>query len=139
MVDLTEYAEAINGALMAGSPCVVATVDADGRPNLGLKGSVMVFDAQHLAFWERTHRQTLANLRARPHVAVLYFNYGKRVYARFQGEAVVHESGPVREQIMARVIAPELERDPERKGFGVLVKVDSVSDVFKQMAQAQKA
>lgn len=137
MVELTPYAEAINGALLDGSPCILATVGDDGRPNLGLKGSMLVFGDQHLAYWERSGGQTLANLRAHPHVAVLYFNYGKRMYARFYGDAEVHETGPTREQIMARVIAPELDRDPERKGYGVLIRVTDVSEPFKQMAQAR--
>jgi len=139
MVDLTQYAEAVNGALMDGSPCIVATVDDQGRPNLGLKGSAMVFDGQHLAYWERTHGQTQSNLRAHPHVAVLYFNYGKRLYLRMYGDAEIHETGQMREQILARVIAPELERDPERKGYGVLIRVHDVSEPFKQMAQASKS
>jgi len=139
MVDLAQYAEAINGALMDGSPCSVVTVDEQGKPNIGLKGSVLVFDGQHLAYWERTHGQTMANLRVRPHVAVLYFNYGKRLYVRFYGDAEVHETGPVRDQIMARVIAPELDRDPERKGYGVLIRVHSVSEPFKQATQTQSA
>lgn len=131
MVDVSQYAEAVNGALAEGSPCSVVTVDEQGRPNIGLKGSVMVFDAQHLAYWERSHARTEANLRARPHVAVQYANLSKRQYVRFFGQAEVHESGPVREQIMARVIAPELNRDPERRGFGILIRVESVVDPFR--------
>lgn len=139
MVDLAPYAEAVNGALADGVPCVLATVDEQGRPNLGFKGSVLVLDGEHLAYWERTRGHHLANLRARPYVAVQYFNYSKGLYVRFYGEAEVHEQGPVREQIMARVVAPELERDPERKGYGVRIRVTEVSEPFKQMqAQAQQ-
>jgi general stress protein 26 len=136
VVDLTPYAEAVNGALASGHPCILATVDPDGRPNLGFKGSMLVFDREHLAYWERTFGRHLANVRARPHVAVLYFDYDKRMYVRFYGEAEVHERGPVRDQIMARVVQPELDRDPERKGFGVLIRVTEISEPFKQMAQA---
>ncbi len=141
MIDLTQYASAIDGALLDGAACTLATVDEHGRPNLGLKGSVMVFDGQHLAYWERSQGRHLANLRAHPHVAVQYFNYSKGFYLRLYGEAEVHEQGPVRDQIMARVIAPELQRDPERKGVGVLIRVTEVLDPFKQMreAPAQKA
>lgn len=140
MIDLTQYADAVNGALADGVPCVLATVSEAGRPNLGFKGSVMVFDGEHLAYWERAGGQHLANLRVRPYVAVQYFNYSKGMYVRFYGEAELHEQGPVREQIMARVVAPELERDPGRKGYGVLIRVTDVSEPFKQMqAQAQKA
>lgn len=137
MVELTQYGEAINGALLDGSPCIVATVDEQGRPNMALKGSVLVFDGEHLAYWERSQGHSLANLRARAHISVMYFNYGKLLYLQFHGEAEVHEEGPVRDQIMARVIAPELERDPERKGYGVLIRVHDVSEPFKQMAQAR--
>jgi uncharacterized protein len=128
--DLTDYAEAIDSALAEGAPCVVATNGENGIPDLGFKGSVLVFDKDHLAYWERTRGQTLENLRKSPGMAVLYFNRARGKMLRFFGEATVIEDGPVRDQVMARVVEPELNRDPERKGAAVLLRVDTVHDPF---------
>ena len=38
----------------------------------------------------------------------------------------IHKEGPVREQIMGKTVAAELEKDPDRKGYGVLVTVNRV-------------
>jgi predicted pyridoxine 5'-phosphate oxidase superfamily flavin-nucleotide-binding protein len=127
MIDLSEYAEPVGVALAEGSPCLIATANARGEPSLGYKGSFVVFDREHLAFWERSLGETLANLRENPRAAVLYRNRDRNLHVRFHGEAMLHESGEIREQIMARTPEAELNRDPERKGIGVLIRVDTVS------------
>ena len=134
-IDLTEYADAINQALAEGTFCVMATQGTDGIPNIGFKGSVLVFDQDHLAYWERTRGQHFANLRVNPGVAVLYFSRERCKYLRMYGRAELHEDGPVREQIMARVPEPELERDPERQGVGVLIRVDRLVEAFGGVSQ----
>ena len=50
--------ELIDNAGLNGMACFVATASKDGEPDLGPKGSVMVFDDQSLAFWERVLRTT---------------------------------------------------------------------------------
>jgi hypothetical protein len=45
---------------MDGYPCKLATFGADG-PNFSLKGSMLLFDDQPLAYWERSKR-ALQNL-----------------------------------------------------------------------------
>jgi hypothetical protein len=42
------------------------------------------------------------------------------------GHAEVLSEGPVRQEIMDRTIALELDRDPERKGSGILIRIDRV-------------
>ena len=91
---------------------------------------MMVLDQDHLAYWERTLGQHLENLRRSPGAAVLYFNRERRQYVRFFGQADLHGDGAVREQVMERTIAAELERDPERKGIAVLIRVDRIEDPF---------
>lgn len=137
-VDITEYADAINNALADGTFCVVATNGADGVPNVGFKGSVMVFDADHLAYWERTRGAHHANLQRSPGVAVLYFNRERGRHLRFYGRAEVHEDGPIRDEIMARTVSAELERDPERAGAGVLIRVDTVEDAYAGRTQRRE-
>jgi len=42
----------INNAWDDGYPCLLATTGKDG-PNISPKGSMVVYDDQHLAYWER--------------------------------------------------------------------------------------
>jgi len=54
------------------------------------------------------------------------------------GRAELHEDGPTREQIMARTPAPELEKDPERRGIGVLIRVDRLVEPFGGVTQQRE-
>jgi len=127
MIKLTDQMrEEIDPALARGCPCLVATTSQEGVPNVGFKGSVMVFDDESLAYWERTLQGTGANVEENPNVMVLFRNPTTRAAWRFVGQATVHKGGGVREQVMARTVPAELERDPERKGYAVVVKVDKV-------------
>jgi hypothetical protein len=44
--------------------------------------------------------------------------------ARFYGTARVFKSGPVYEEVWTRLIQPEKDRDPDKKGFAVLIAVE---------------
>src|SRR5437867_11631503 len=46
----------------------------DGQPDLVLKGSLMVWDKDPLAWWEPSKRETLAALGTNPRVAVFVRN-----------------------------------------------------------------
>jgi len=127
MIDLSSMAELIDRAHEDGLTCLVATASRDGRPNLAFKGSVMVWDNEHLAFWERAHGETLAHLRENLRIAAVYRNRAAGKTWRFWGVAELHESGSLREQVMARTIPAELERDPERTGVAVLIRVERVT------------
>ena|SRR5438105_24534 len=126
---LTEdMSNALGSALTDRMPCLVATAAADGRPDLSYRGSMMVFAEDHLAFWERAKGETLANLEENPHVAVLYRNPQTRVGWRFYGVAEVLSDGDVRVAIMERTNPFELAQDPDRTGYGVLIRVDRVRE-----------
>lgn len=127
MIKLTDQMrELIDNGLAKGTPCLVATVSKDGVPNIGYKGSVMVFDDESLAYWERTHQGTERNVDENPNVMILFRDPAARAAWRFVGKAEVHKSGALRDQVMARTVQAELDRDPERKGSAVIVKVDKV-------------
>jgi hypothetical protein len=49
--------------------------------------------------------------------------------ARFYGVATLHKSGPIYDEIWNRLIQPEKDRDPEKKGFGVLIKIERAEDL----------
>jgi hypothetical protein len=134
---IDQMRELVDNALANGCPCVLATVSADGEPDIGYKGSMMVFDDESLAYWERTRRQHLKNVQANPKVVVLFRDPKSRVNWRFHGVATVHESGPLRDRVMARTVADELDKDPERKGAAVVIRVDKVSNLGGQVLQTR--
>ena len=49
--------------------------------------------------------------------------------ARFYGTAKIYKSGPIYEEIWNRLIEPEKKSDAEKKGFGVLIKVERAEDL----------
>lgn len=132
MIDLTEMAEFVDRSGPDGFTMLVATASKSGAPDLAFKGSVMVWDKDHLAFWERAHGVTLANLEENPQVALVYRNRDAGKNWRFWGDATLLRDGEVREGIMARTYQPELDRDPERKGVAVLIRVNKVSGTTSQ-------
>ena len=85
MINLDEpIATHIDGAFVPeGNVCWIATANKNGEPDIGPKGSMMVFDDQSLAYWERTNRQTLQNILENPNVAVVYRNAEERLQWRF--------------------------------------------------------
>ena len=127
----------IDNALANGSPCIIATVSADGEPDIGYKGSMMVFDNDSLAYWERTKRVHMKNVKENPKVIVLFRDAKTKVAWRFHGTAVLHESGPIWEQGMARTVKEELDKDPERKGIIVQIRVDKITNMGGQVLQSR--
>ncbi len=123
-LDLNQYAEAINNALYNQAVCVIATSNGN-EPDLALKGSFMVWDQDHLAYWERGLNETLAAIRVNPNVAVLVRPRGAPPL-RFYGQARLVEDAAAREAVYQRVIPEEQARDPEKKGFGVLILVQRI-------------
>ena len=126
-VQLTdEMREAFANAVKDGAPVLVASASASGLPDIAYKGSAMVWDKDHLAFWERARGQTMRNLEENGQACLLYRNAQTRVGWKFFGVAEVLQSGELREEIMAKTVAFELDRDPERKGAAVLIRIDRV-------------
>ncbi|MGE0545133.1 MAG: pyridoxamine 5'-phosphate oxidase family protein [Dehalococcoidia bacterium] len=126
MIDLGEMAEPVNNALAEGNVCLVGTASSSGEPDIAFKGSVMVFDQDHLAYWERSKGQSLQNLQDNPQACVLYRSRERGVAWRFYGAAEIHADGALRQQIMDRTVQAELDRDPERGGVAVLIRVDRI-------------
>ena len=136
MIDMTgEMKELVDRAHADGFACTLGTADKDGQPQLSLKGSVMVFDSETLAYWERSKRSALENVAENSKVVILYNNPEDRIRWRFYGTAVIHESGPIREEVMSRTVQAELDRDPERLGVAVLVKVDRIAELSGNILQ----
>ncbi len=129
--------ELVNNALANGCPCILATVSAAGEPDIGYKGSMLVFDTDSLAYWERTKRVHHKNVKENPKVIVLFRDTKSKAAWRFHGTATVHEDGPVRDQVMARTVKEELDKDPERKGAAVVIRLDKITNMGGQVLQSR--
>ena len=76
----------------------VATVCADGTPNLSPKGSTAVWDDDHLVFADFRSPGTVENLRANASVEINVVDQLVRKGYRFKGTGVVHTDGEVFER-----------------------------------------
>ena len=131
--------EHVNTAFPA-NVCLVGTVLPSGFAQVSPRGSTMVFDDDHLALWERGKGSTNANLKDGTKITVFLRKpqlresgvLPKGGIARFYGTAKIHKSGAVYEEIWKRLVQPEKERDPDKKGFGVLIKVERAEDLDGQ-------
>ena len=125
----------INNAWDDGYPCLLATTGPAG-PNISPKGSMLVFDDGHLAYWERSKKVALENLGHDRRVTVIYANFKcqhDRVlesgFLRFWGTTEMHETGPIRDAIFAKLTKREQEHVGADTGIGVLIKITRAADV----------
>jgi uncharacterized protein len=123
--------EPVNTAFPA-NVCLVGTVLPNGFAQVSPRGSTMVYDDEHLALWERGKGSTNENLQDGTRVTVFFRHPKLREsgvlpaggVARFYGTARIHKSGPVYDEVWKRLIQPEKDRDPEKKGFAVLIDIE---------------
>ena len=128
--------EHINTAFPA-TPCLIGTVLPSGFAQVTPRGSTMVFDDEHIALWERGKGSTSANWKDGTKVTVFFRKpqlreagvLPKGGIARFYGVAKIVRSGPAYEEIWTRLVQPEKERDPQKKGFGVLIQIERAEDL----------
>jgi predicted pyridoxine 5'-phosphate oxidase superfamily flavin-nucleotide-binding protein len=124
-IELTEEMKtAINNAVADRAPIMVATVDADGQPNMSFRGSTQAYSASQLSIWIRNQDGgLLKSIAANPQIALMYRNPETRLSFQIHGEAKRDDSEAVRQAVYDA--APEVERnaDAERKGTAVIVDV----------------
>jgi len=126
----------INSAYPA-NVCLVAIALPDGYAQVTPRGSVMVLDDETLAMWERGKGSTNAELKDGTKVTIFFRDPKLREsgvlpaggIARLYGTATVHKSGPLYDKIWNQLIQPEKDRDPEKKGWAVSIKVERAEDL----------
>jgi len=118
--------ERIGKALRDKKTCVWASSAQNGAPDISFRGSTYVWDDEHLAFWDRSRGLSTKNIEENSQVCMIYFDSADRVGWRFYGHATIFKEGEMRRKIMERTIKDELDKDPERKGYGVLIRVDKI-------------
>jgi len=106
----------------------VATVCSDGTPNVSPKGTIAVWDDEHLVFADIRSPGTIANLKKNPAVELNIVDPFVRKGYRFKGKGTVIVDGELFKQIMnfyrGRWVDTSKNRESRIRGF-VLVKVES--------------
>jgi hypothetical protein len=128
--------EHINTAFPA-TPTLVGVVMPDGYAQISPRGSTMVYDDRHLALWERGKGSTNKLLQTGAKATVFLRKPALREsgllpkggIARFYGTVTVHRSGEVYDRVWQQLIQPEKDRDPEKKGYAVLIRVERAEDL----------
>jgi uncharacterized pyridoxamine 5'-phosphate oxidase family protein len=129
-IDLTPFADIVENARTdheQGLTTGLVATSNDGQPDVALKGSLIVWDKDHIAWWERAKRETLAALEVNPRVAIFVRNPTRdRRTLRFYGTAEVVEDLELRERVWDRVQQVEKDMDRDKQGVAVIVRVDRV-------------
>ena len=126
----------INTAFPA-NVCLVGSVLPDGFAQITPRGGTMVYDDEHIDLWERGSGSTAENMTDGSKLTVYFRKPSLREdgtlprggIVRFYGTAKIYRSGPVYEEVWRRLVQPEKDRDPEKKGYAVLIAVDRAEDL----------
>jgi predicted pyridoxine 5'-phosphate oxidase superfamily flavin-nucleotide-binding protein len=102
----------------------VATLCADGTPNLSPKGTVCVLDDDHLMFADIRSPGTVANLRVNPSVEVNVVDPFVRKGYRFKGSAEVLEAGADFERLLALFVTAGVFDAPKRIRAIVVMRIE---------------
>jgi predicted pyridoxine 5'-phosphate oxidase superfamily flavin-nucleotide-binding protein len=107
----------------------VATVTPEGTPSLSPKGTIAVWDDDHLVFADLRSPGTVSNLRSNPTVEVNVVDQLTRKGYRLQGTAVVHTEGADFERGVEFYDRRGLEQARDRIHSIVVVAVERASAV----------
>ncbi|HXQ14934.1 MAG TPA: pyridoxamine 5'-phosphate oxidase family protein [Caulobacteraceae bacterium] len=105
----------------------VATVCPDGSPNLSPKGTLAVWDDDHLVFADICSPGTIANLAANPAMEINVVDPLARKGYRFKGTALVFGDGP---DYDAGLAFYRRRGSTSAKRHIVLVKVERVAELI---------
>ena len=117
--------------------CLIGTVLPNGYAQITPRGSTQVFDDEHFSLWERGRGSTTENLTDGTRVTICFRKPQLRAdgvlpkggIARFYGTAKVVKSGPAYDEVWRRLVQPEKDRDPDKKGYAVLISIDRAEDL----------
>jgi hypothetical protein len=120
--------------------CTVGSVLPDGYAQITPRGSTQVYDDNHISLWERGRGSTTGHMSDGTKLTVYYQNFELMQsgvlpvagIARLYGKAEIHRSGPVYDKVWERLIQPEKDRDPDKGGFAVLIRIERAEDLLGQ-------
>ncbi|MBW2445919.1 MAG: pyridoxamine 5'-phosphate oxidase family protein [Deltaproteobacteria bacterium] len=102
--------------------CFVATASSDGEPNVSPKGSILVFDDDHLAFADIMSPGSRANLEQNERVAVYVCRPEKFQGFQFKGTAELSKEGPVYDRLAAAIEKKGLKLPPIQNAVKIRVR-----------------
>ncbi|GAB6092861.1 pyridoxamine 5'-phosphate oxidase family protein [Furfurilactobacillus curtus] len=73
----------------------IATVDENGNPQVGPKGTMRILDDEHLIYNEETGRQAWHNLQTNGKIAVAFHPFPGLKGFRVEGHVKIYESGQI--------------------------------------------
>jgi hypothetical protein len=118
--------------------CLVGSVLPSGYAQISPRGSTFIFDDDHVMLWERGRGSTSDHMKDGEKLTVYYQNFGKMAVlpiggiCRLYGTAKIFRSGPIYEKVWEKLIQPEKDRDPDKKGYAVLIKIERTEDLLQQ-------
>jgi hypothetical protein len=122
-----EIKNAVNGALEAGTPMMIAYSDAAGQIHLSFRGTVQSYGDDRLALWARDPEGGLPqNIAARPLVTLFYHDPATRTSYTFYGRAQAEHDPVARTRIFENSPQRERQMDFRRQGTAIVVDVDRV-------------
>ena len=102
-------------------PAFVATADSNGLPNVSAKGSIRVFDVNHVLFADVASPRTAANLKENPKVSVIWLDTKGNESCRLWGTAEVLISGDTFDSLSL-----EFEARDMKINHAILVRIDKI-------------
>ena len=125
MAKLTEAMK----SLIAGTLSYVATSNPDGKPSIGVKGSLKIVDDEHVVFFEMIGGRTWQNIQKNPDVAIAVADRSKVAGFRFEGKVVEKiTSGPLYDE--AKKMS-EMMKIPMPPKAAVKVRIEEIYDLGK--------
>lgn len=107
--------------------CFAATVTPDGNPNLSPKGTIRVWDDDHIFFLDIASPGTRANLASNPCIEINVVEQLSRRGYRFFGRAKLHRDDDVFREATKRIFGEEGAKYPVEAV--VLIKVERAEEV----------
>ena len=121
--------------------CLLGSVLPNGFAQITPRGGTMVYDDEHIGLWERGRGSSAGAMEDGSKLTIYFRKPSLREegtlplggIARFYGTAKIYKSGPVYEEVWRRLVQPEKDRDPDKKGYAVLIKVERAEDLAGQV------
>lgn len=100
----------MRAVIAAQKLCFAATVSPDGKPNLSPKGTIRVWDDDHLFFCDIASPNTRHNLEAKPWIEINVVDPISRRGYRFFGQASIHVDDEIYREATSRIFHEENSR-----------------------------
>ncbi|MDA0999789.1 MAG: pyridoxamine 5'-phosphate oxidase family protein [bacterium] len=117
--------------------CTLGTVLSNGYAQITPKGSILVYDDETLAYWDRGRGSTHDAVKDGTKLTVFFRDRELRAsgvlpkggIARFYGTARLFTSGPEYERVWETMQQAERDSDPEKKGLAVLIDIERAENL----------